>query len=149
MSRTERDAGLLGYAGVIPFAVGAALAWIAPSDAVLSWTLAYGTIILSFMGGARWSLALLSGGRTGTPLSSLLTAVTPALVGWAALVPSRLLAVPDWLRLTLLGVAFLVLLAEDRRGVRLGEAPGWYGALRTRLTVCVLIALAAILPRVA
>jgi hypothetical protein len=156
-SNIERDATLLGFGGVLPFAFGAIVAWFSPSvfpgafaTYMLLWVLIYGAVILSFMGGARWALAMLSDGATGTPMSGLLTAVTPALLGWLAAVPAQLLPVPMpyWLRFSLLAAGFIGLWAEDRIGVARGEAPAWYGRLRTRLTFWVLIAVAFIVARV-
>ena len=156
--RAERDAKLLGYAGLIPFAGGALLAWVpgvpvAFLSGYLGWTLYYGAIILSFMGGARWGLAMIEaerGARPGEPFSGLLAAVTPALIGWVAIVPPALLplAFPTSARLILLSAGFAGLLAEDLRAQRQARAaPRWYAALRVRLTFWVLLALAFLVVR--
>ena len=155
MTTTERDAKLLGYAGLLPFAFGAILAWVpgAPISFVvgyLGWTLYYAAIILSFMGGARWGVAMMADGRRrGEPFSGFLAAVTPALVAWVAVVPQGLLPVafPMSARIVLLMVAFAGLLAEDLRAARAGEGPGWYAGLRMRLTFWVLIALGFVVVR--
>ena len=148
---TERDANLLGYLGLIPFGFGVLSVWLSPfvfsagfAAGYLHWMLLYAAIILSFMGGARWSLAMLGGGRRGEPMSGLLAAVLPALLAWAMVVPQGFLGLglSYAFRFVVLGIGFALLLIEDRRGVAAREAPGWYGTLRTRLTFWVLIALA-------
>lgn len=155
MGRTERDAKLLGYAGLIPFAFAALIAWL-PGVPVsflggyVGWTLYYAAIILSFMGGARWGVAMMADGRRqDEPFSGFLAAVTPALVAWVALVPDALLPIsfPLSVRLILLIAAFGGLLVEDLRAVRAGEAPGWYGGLRVRLTFWVAVSLAFVVVR--
>ena len=153
----ERDATLLGYLGLLPFAACVAVVWASPSvfsprfaGGWLHWTMLYAAIILSFMGGARWSLAMMvTNARPGTPMSGLLAAVAPALLAWAMVVPEGLLPVslPYPFRLAVLGVGFALLWAEDRRGVRAGEAPRWYGTLRTRLTFWVLVSLGFVVLR--
>ena len=154
---TERDANLLGYLGLLPFAFCVLVLWASPfavpvsfASGWLHWTLLYAAIILSFMGGARWSLAMLGEGRRpDEPLSGLLAAVAPALLAWVMVVPEGFsgLALPYPLRFLVLGIGFALLWVEDRRGVRAGEAPAWYGTLRTRLTFWVLMSLAFIVLR--
>eukprot|EP01037_Dinobryon_pediforme_P036570 gene36569-43578_t len=56
-----RSALVLGWLGVIPFAVCAALAstgGVVPPGAALHALVLYGVVILSFMGGAHWGLAM-------------------------------------------------------------------------------------------
>ena len=154
-AKTERDAKLLGYAGLIPFGFGAIVAWVpgVPISFVqdyLGWTLYYAAIIVSFMGGARWGLAMMADGRRGgEPFSGFLAAVTPALAAWVAAAPQGLLplAFPMSARLVLLMAAFAGLLAEDMRAARGGEGPRWYAGLRVRLTFWVLVALGFVVVR--
>ena len=154
-ARTERDAKTLGYAGLLPFGFAALIAWVpgVPFGFVsgwLGWTLYYGAVILSFMGGARWGIAMLADGRRpDEPFSGFLAAVTPALIGWFAVVPQSLVPVqfPLSARLILLMAAFAGLLAEDLRAVRAGEAPRWYAGLRKSLTFWVLISLGFVVIR--
>ena len=61
-------ARLLGYAGLLPFLLTAALMWFA-TDAGIAATahkmlIAYGAIILSFLGGIRWGLCIGPARRT-------------------------------------------------------------------------------------
>ncbi|MDX6751716.1 DUF3429 domain-containing protein [Geminicoccaceae bacterium 1502E] len=124
---------LLGWLGVLPFA--AALAGIALGDftahlanAVL---LIYGAVILSFMGGVQWGLAMAAGSGPARYVAS----VVPALAGWAAVHLSS-----DGGKL-LLAAAFLGLMLHDQRTAAAGEAPAWYPRLRRPLTITVVICL--------
>ena len=153
--RTERDARLLGYAGLVPFAFAAVIAWspgvpVGFLSSYLGWTLFYAAVIVSFMGGARWGVAMTAEGRRpDEPFSGFLAAVMPALVAWVAVVPEGLMPVSFSLsaRFVVLMAAFAGLLAEDLRAARAGEGPGWYARLRVRLTFWVLVGLAFVVVR--
>lgn len=127
---------LLGLAGLIPFwalAIGlsmhGALAVAPPQlDAALA---TYGAIIVSFLGGIRWGLAV-PAGDTGR---NYLISVLPSLVAWA------LLAAPEPWRLAGLGLAAFALGPIDLGLVRGGLAPTWFGTLRIILSVGAGIAL--------
>ena len=153
---TERDATLLGYLGLLPFAACVLVVWTSPlvfspgfAGGWLHWTMLYAAIILSFMGGARWALAMLADGRRSAPMSGLLAAVAPALLAWLMVIPSNFgpVVFPYSFRLTVLGLGFVALWFEDRHGVRAREAPAWYGRLRTRLTFWVCLSLAFVVLR--
>lgn len=128
----------LGWAGVIPFAALAVAAHLAGRGHALlaiQLLIAYGAIILAFMGGAQWGLEMArapaAGGWAGYGAS-----VLPALLGAAAYVLSPRPA------LVLLMAGFAGLLAYDLWRVRSGLAPGWYGGLRRQLSLAVMLALA-------
>jgi hypothetical protein len=123
----------LGLAGLLPFWL-LALARVtglglgAP-PAVVGFALAtYAATILSFLGGIRWGLAM-SGGRETPGGSAFLLSVLPQLAGWAAL------ALPDPWRCLILGVMILLMGSFDRRLVRQGGAPAWFGRLRLILSL--------------
>ena len=119
----------LGLAGLIPF-WALALALLIHSafgfDMVrLDWALAtYAAIIVSFLGGIRWGLAL-RGGEDPAPYA---ISIVPSLVAWAAL------AAPEPWRLVILGVVALALGPIDLELVRSGAAPAWFGRLRLILS---------------
>ncbi len=101
----------------------------------------YGAVILSFMGGVQWGLAMLAtmqakSGRKHPDAAHLAISVCPALVGWIAalLGPASGLA--------LLATGFVALLVFDLWTVRRELAPRWYAPLRIQLTVAVVILLA-------
>jgi hypothetical protein len=105
---TRRTAWLLGLAGLLPFA-GAALAFFAAPD---SWQgfaegalIAYGAVILSFLGAVHWGLALRAPVEEAPMGPARLTlGVVPALIGWVALLLPDVFALP-LLALGILGTA--------------------------------------------
>lgn len=138
-------AWMLGAAGLIPF-VGLSLALVA--DIGVSRPLAtlalmtYGAVILSFMAGVHWGLAMAAGaqrndaGSTGIGFFDYAASVVPALVGWFALLyfdPGPAMAV--------IAAAFAGLLGYDFNVIRRGLAPRWYAALRFPLTIVVVLSL--------
>ena len=75
-------AWLLGLAGLIPFLAGAALQWFSPPGWRMlagSALLTYGAVIVSFLGGIHWGLAMRSG---HPPSARLVWGVVPSLLGW-------------------------------------------------------------------
>ena len=128
-----RNAALLGYAGVIPFAALAALSALgfefAGRDA-LSGFVTYGAVILSFLGGIRWGAAAASG--NGRPVG-LGFSVLPSL--WAFFFlwwgePST----AAWGMFA----GFLLLGLADGFSVAPG-LPAWMRRLRLRLTAAVAV----------
>ena len=77
-------AWMLGLAGLIPFLAGAALQWFSPPGWRMLAGLAlltYGAVIVSFLGGIHWGLAM----RSAQPTSArLVWGVVPSLLGWLA-----------------------------------------------------------------
>ena len=119
----------LGLAGLIPFwALAIALlarGALGLSPATLDLELAtYAAIIVSFLGGIRWGLAVPRDGRGANYALS----VVPSLVAWACL------AAPEPWRLVLLGLVALALGPIDLGLVREGLAPPWFGRLRMILS---------------
>lgn len=122
---------VLGAAGLIPFAGLAAMhlgGWGGPlgwsPDFVRMGLALYGTIILSFLGGVRWGLAV-----AGMEAASRNYAISviPPLLGWLALA----LAQPWDLRA--LGFLHVGLGLLDYGLTCRTEAPEWYGNLRLGL----------------
>lgn len=79
----------LGVAGLIPFVAlsgalvaGADLPGFADADSVRVALVGYGVVILSFLGGIRWGLALKE--EDGKATRDFAISVVPALVGWYA-----------------------------------------------------------------
>ncbi|MGD1934712.1 MAG: DUF3429 domain-containing protein [Candidatus Phaeomarinobacter sp.] len=133
-----RAAALLGYAGVIPFVTTAFIIFVlyprAEAQTILTYQIAYGAVILSFLGGIRWSLAMLFP-EDEALLKRLTFSVMPSLLAWTALfVP------PVW-GLALLIVSFWGQAASANQASRLQEAPAWYGGYRVRLSILVIGAL--------
>lgn len=130
----------LGFAGVLPFAAASLAVW-APANwldpaigaSLTQWQLGYGAVILSFMAGARWGLAI----HTGIT-ARLIPAVIPALLGWVCLVPAALLDVSVGARLLGLAIAFGGLALTEWRS---GEWAPWYTSLRIKLSLSVILCL--------
>jgi hypothetical protein len=137
-------ARLLGLAGLIPFAATAIEVIFArkivfgPGPALYALQI-YGAVILSFMGGAQWGLAVAQNAARETPEDwrRYAVSVLPSFVAWAGL----------WFTgqtgLLLLAGGFLALLAYDFWTIRNGEVAPWYGRLRIMLTAGVVTILAA------
>ena len=104
-----RDALRLGYAGLLPFVAGAVLVWLVRPDVHPYVALAlsgYAAVILSFLGGIHWGLAM----REPTPpLPWLVWGVVPSLVAWLAML------MPANAGLVVFGLALLGCYAVDRR----------------------------------
>jgi Protein of unknown function (DUF3429) len=131
----------LGAAGLIPFVAAGlqvATGWpLSPrmTGPALYHLTIYAAVILSFIGGVQWGLALAT--PSGNAWRRYGISVLPSLAAWAGL----------WLAarngLLLLIASFLAALAYDLWTVRRGEAPLWFAHLRTGLTAVVVTTLAA------
>jgi hypothetical protein len=123
----------LGFAGLLPFAGGATgLFFCAPGGCgVVGFAvLAYGAVIVSFLGGIHWGLVMRSvpGDAPAQALSlQLVWGVVPSLLAWLAL-----LLPPRW-GLLLTAVSLLVCFAVDDRVYRQAGLTYWLG-LRAQLT---------------
>lgn len=118
----------LGYAGLLPFVIGAALLWIVRPDAhpyvALSLS-AYAGVIISFLGGIHWGLGFRA---PSVDRMRFVWGVVPPLVAWVAVV------MPPYAGLVVHGVMLVVCYVVDRRVYPLHGAAGWL-TLRFRLTV--------------
>ena len=117
----------LGYGGLLPFVGGALLVWLVREEAHAYAVLAlstYAALILSFLGGIHWGLAM----RHADPApAGLWWGVVPALVAWPAAV------MPPDSGLVIHGAMLLVCYAVDRRLYPAQGAQGWL-TLRFRLS---------------
>ncbi len=136
--RIPAGALALGLGGVIPFAACAAALHLVDEPRLQSEAAqalaAYGAVILSFLGGARWGAALVLPRAQLTP--ELVLAVIPSLLAWCALLLPG--ATQPLLALALGFAVFGVL--DVREGAR-GAWPAWYPRLRLLLTLLVLACL--------
>lgn len=121
--RPSPAAWALGLAGLIPFVVGvAAMRWpgLLPSPVpggAAGALAAYGAVIVSFLGGIHWGLAM-SGAGGQTPLR-LAWGVVPSLLAWPAL-----LLPPAW-SLAVLAAALVLCFMVDRRAYPVVGLSGW------------------------
>lgn len=143
-----RTALLLGWAGVLPFATLSIVSvWgdVVMSARAIGALLNYGAVILGFMSGVQWGIAMLARYRDAGPGNvndipadgpRMAISVLPALAGVGALlVPS------DFVALAILIGSFVTLLGYDLLTVQRGMAPAWYGRLRVQLTSAVILTL--------
>ena len=138
---------LLGIAGLIPFAVCGlgALANMPPnSERALLALIAYGAVILAFLGGVHWGFGL---DDSGTAPSDVQRArfglgVLPPLLGWVALLIALLGL--DRVALILLVVGFIATTVVEARGSSRGFVPRGYMGLRWVLSSIVIAMLVTV-----
>jgi hypothetical protein len=117
-----------GLLGVLPFWTVPAVALLAPAWIGVAGAVeaVYAALILSFLGGARWGLAV----RAASPDPAVVgLAMTPTLVGLAVLVLTH---GQMRLQLLVLAAALSLIWAWDAGAE---DLPPWYGRLRTTLTL--------------
>jgi len=122
-------AAWMGYLGLLPFFAAALGLWVGPAwfAGVL---LAYGAVILSFVGAIQWGLA---SSAADPRADAFYASVVPALVAWLALL------LPAWLALPMLALGFVVWrIWEGLNGLSM---PRWLRRLRTVLTIGAVISL--------
>lgn len=111
----------LGYGGLLPF-VGLALALLADPGHGLLWQqalLAYGAVILSFVGALHWAFAMLLPGLTPAQAQGrYVWSVVPALLAWPAVLLPPGAAVP------LLVAGFVAHYLQDRALAARAALPG-------------------------
>ncbi len=131
--RTLRLLWALGLSGLLPFAAAALAVLLAPDywgGFARGALIAYGAVILSFLGAVHWGFALRAPAAEAwaTP-ARLALGVLPSLVGWAAMMlfeaPSLLL-----LAVGILGTAMVEQWAAGR-----GLVPAFYMRLRWVLSL--------------
>lgn len=134
----RRLAVLLATVGIAPFAVLSL--WLAglPLDHVWRSTTilllcGYAAVVLSFLGGTRWGLAVAGHGEDLR--RDIAVSVVPPLLGWVALL------LPAHFAFVLLAVAFAAQGAWDALAGQVGILPHWFVRLRTQLTIVVVIAM--------
>ncbi len=142
---------LLGLLGLIPFLVCGylACAWHTPAESrALIALIAYGAVILSFLGGVHWGFALseprasLAGlppvptQRDPAHRPRIALGILPSLIGWVALMIAVLVPAPV-IALCVLIAGFLATNIGEHSAYRRGWVPGRYLWLRWVLTVVV------------
>jgi hypothetical protein len=119
----------LGYAGLIPFVVGALLLFLVHDDVLALVAIAltsYAAVIASFLGGIHWGLALRENTQHRT--FQLVWGVVPSLLAWVAVI------MPAYAGLPVLAVVLVLCYLVDRKiWPEVGLRP-WL-TLRFRLTL--------------
>lgn len=125
-----RAVAWLGYGGLLPF-IGLAAAVLLELEADLARAalVAYGAVILSFVGALHWGFAMLLPGLTEAERTRLFAwSTVPALLAWPALLASPPLGA------MVLVAGFVAHYLQDRRLVRQHALPAWYLPLRLQLS---------------
>lgn len=132
---------VLGYGGLVPFFAAAAAAWVQPAARLpIVGQIAYAATILSFLGAVHWGIALAKQDRPRPErpgIGWITWGIVPATIAWLALLG------PEPWNLALMAGAFVLALAMDLFGFRMGNLPRWYVVLRIHLTAGAVLACAA------
>jgi hypothetical protein len=138
---------LLGVAGLLPFVAGS-LGAVSPDSELARLSLlavsGYGAVILSFLGGVHWGLAL-SAGTSQTQRvqrARFGLGVVPALIGWAGLLVT-FIGLPKT-GLLVLVAGFIALTIGEARATRVGLLPAGYMGLRWVLSLVVIVCLVSV-----
>ena len=135
-----RTVAWLGYGGLIPFLALAPASLLDHHHGAL-WSdalVAYGAIILSFIGALHWGLAMTLPELTERQRSAWFAwSVVPALIAWPAVLFSPIVAAP------LLVIGFIAHYLQDRRLAGQATLPDWYLPLRLRLSSVAVVCLVA------
>lgn len=121
----------LGYLGVLPFlltSINLHISWPLFNGFALQVFIIYSAVILSFLGGIRWGLALLQPPPNNT---AMLLSVLPSIAALSCL----LLAQPFW-QIVSLAIAFTAMVILDWL-YRPSGMPNWMLSLRIQLTILV------------
>jgi Protein of unknown function (DUF3429) len=134
---TPAPARVLGLCGLIPF-VGGALAVIFTPEVkpeAVATLLAFGAVILSFLGGIRWGFAVLEGEGAGWSAYSM--SVLPGIFAWSGS------AAGGPVGLLILAIALGLWYLAERSAPPSIELPGWYMRMRGALTAAAVLSLIA------
>ncbi|MBK7661153.1 MAG: DUF3429 domain-containing protein [Betaproteobacteria bacterium] len=139
----RRIAWILAVAGAIPFIVATAALYLSSASSVrvpaIAALVTYAAVILSFLGGIEWGLAIRDEtGTESTRVAALGLSVVPSLAAWAVL----WIEGSRWQVGAALGI-FVVVWAADQWMASKGLLPAWFVDLRTAISALVALVLAA------
>ncbi len=140
-SAPDKLATRLGYAGLIPFVLLAALLWIVEPDLRPWLTIAltsYAALIATFLGGIHWGIAGGMAEDTSATQRSFhqIWSITPSLIAWLALI------MPAYAGLPLIAALLVACYLVDRNSY---PAAGWSAWLPMRLKLTVVTALSCLI----
>jgi len=129
----------LGYLGLLPFVVPTIFLFFDFHHLYMChFLIAYGAVILSFVGALQWAFAMLMELTAKMRRWTFVWSVMPALAAWVAL------SVLQWLAFIILPIGFGFALLMDQRLARFALVPSWYLSLRYQLTIvamsCLIVA---------
>ncbi len=130
-ARTGRYLALLGF---MPFMIMALWLYGIASDhpwrqSTITLLTGYAAVMLSFLGGIRWGLALL--GKSEDRQGHLILSIVPPLIGWLALITAPPLV------FVFLAVAFAAQGAWDSLTLPPDAVPDWFRRTRIQMTLLV------------
>jgi hypothetical protein len=146
----------LGIAGLVPF-IGCGIAAVSTADTqavpAFAALIAYGAVILAFLGGVHWGFVLApqpdsdvaasAPARLAQPNLRLLLGVLPSLIGWAALLTLQFAA--PAIALAILIIGFLATVIAEWQMRRRAVIPTGYMWLRWGLSLVVLVTLITVM----
>jgi hypothetical protein len=139
----------LGLMGLAPLWAPAVLIWAAPlvvpmsaAALLVEIALAYAAVIAGYLAGVGAGAML---ARPDSPREPFVFGMAAALIAWFAILPIGPLA--PAMRAFLIILVLIYLLLRDLRAVSGCDLPGWYGALRVRLTFWASLAILLIMSR--
>lgn len=138
----RRIAWFLAVAGAIPFIAATAALYLSSASSVrvpaIAALVTYCAVILSFLGGIEWGLAIRDEtGNDSTRVAALGLSVVPSLAAWAVL----WLPGPKWQVGTAIAI-FAGVWAADQWMAGKGLLPAWFVDLRTAISALVALILA-------
>lgn len=143
----RRLAWFLAFAGAVPFILATAALYASDASSVrvpaITALVTYCAVILSFLGGIEWGLAIRDeSGNEVTRAVALGLSTVSSLAAWAVLwLPS-----PTWQVGSSLAL-FVAVWAADEWMANRGLLPAWFVDLRTAVSALVAVVLAAALFR--
>lgn len=141
----RRIAWILAVAGAIPFIAATAALYLSSASSVrvpaIAALVTYCAVILSFLGGIEWGLAIRDEtGNEATRVAALGLSVVPSLAAWAVLwLPGPKVQVGTALAI------FVMVWAADQWMAGKGLLPAWFVDLRTAISALVALILAVAL----
>jgi hypothetical protein len=136
---------VLGVGGLVPFLVFGlgAVGGDTPRPFAMLGLLAYGAVILSFLGGVHWGFVL-AGEDDDKPAGTRLSlGVVPSLIGWAAVLISSF--ANGFFSLAALIAGFVASVMIEHRASKRDLVPPGYMALRWGLSMVVILMLTSVL----
>ena len=123
----------LGYAGLVPFVLLAALMWLVDAELLPFVATAlggYAAAIASFLGGMHWGIGFMRGQSddAGAPRFHFFWGVVPSLMAWLALM------MPAYAALPLLGLVVVACYVVDSKTYPAVGLTSWL-PMRLRLTI--------------
>ncbi len=143
----RRLAWFLAFAGAVPFLLATAALYASDASHVripaITALVTYSAVILSFLGGIEWGLAIRDeSGTESTRVIALGVSTVSSLAAWAVL----WLPAPTWQVGAALGL-FVAVWAADGWMAGRGLLPAWFVDLRTAVSALVVVILALALVR--